>query len=194
MNTENRQNILDAALQAILENGYHESIDDIATRAGVARQTIYNHFPGRDALLAETVSRMAEGVRISLDDKSSDLRSALLRFAAAYREKMLGDIGISLYRIVLSDAGRYPSLSQARAVFAANLSETRQRLAVTLGRAMAMGTLRRDDPEFASDVFLGMLNGAEQLRGLFYAELPANITPERDGRVVDCFLRAFRDE
>lgn len=78
MNEETRQKILDAALQAILESGYRASVDDIARRAGVVKQTIYHHFAGKDALFAETVRCMAESVRVSLDEEPADLRSCLL--------------------------------------------------------------------------------------------------------------------
>lgn len=192
MNAETRQKILDAAFHAILESGYRASVDDIAKRAGVVKQTIYHHFAGKDALFAETVSRMAESVRVSLDEEPADLRSCLLRFAAAYREKVFGGTGISLHRVLVSEAARFPEL--ARAVFAANVGETRRRLAATLGRAMAVGKLRRDDPEFASEMLLGMLTGIEHDRYVFNAELPTDKAPERAGRIVDCFLRAFSYE
>lgn len=192
MNAETRQKILDAAFHAILESGYRASVDDIARRAGVVKQTIYHHFAGKDALFAETVSRMAESVRVSLDEEPADLRSCLLRFAAAYREKVFGGTGISLHRVLVSEAARFPEL--ARAVFAANLGETRRRLAATLSRAMALGKLRRDDPEFASEMLLGMLTGIEHGRCVFNAELPTDKAPERAGRIVDCFLRAFSYE
>jgi len=141
MNPETCQKILDAALQAVLENGYRASVDGIAERAGVVKQTLYHHFAGKDALFAETVSRMAESVLVSLDEGPAHLRSSLLRFAAAYREKAFSDIGISLYRVLASEAARFPDL--ARTVFAANPGETRRQLAAELAGAMAQGRLRR---------------------------------------------------
>lgn len=169
MNPETRHKILDAALQAVLENGYRASIDGIAERAGVVKQTLYHHFAGKDALFAETVSRMAEGVGVSLDEGPARLRSGLLRFVAACREKAFSDIGISLYRVLASEAARFPDL--ARTVFAANPG-TRRQFAAALAGAMAQGRLRRDAPEFAA----GMLT-AERDRHLFNAELPMDEAP-----------------
>lgn len=59
---------------------------------------------------------------------------------------------------------------------------------------MALGELRREDPEFASEMLLGMLTGIEHGRCVFNAELPTDKAPERAGRIVDCFLRAFSYE
>ncbi|WP_375398846.1 TetR/AcrR family transcriptional regulator [uncultured Sphingomonas sp.] len=47
-----RSRILAAARAAFIETGIAEtSIDDIATRAGLARATLYRHFTGREGLL-----------------------------------------------------------------------------------------------------------------------------------------------
>ncbi|MFH1707261.1 MAG: TetR/AcrR family transcriptional regulator [Planctomycetota bacterium] len=53
---DHRQAILDAALQLFAERGYDKvAMRDIAARAGFATGTLYNFFPGKDALLGELV-------------------------------------------------------------------------------------------------------------------------------------------
>ncbi|MFF1676174.1 TetR/AcrR family transcriptional regulator [Streptomyces sp. NPDC058256] len=55
----NRAGILSAAQEMFVEQGLEAPLDEIARRAGVGNATLYRHFPGRDALLAEVVERIA---------------------------------------------------------------------------------------------------------------------------------------
>ena len=77
-----RQRLLDAACEAFREEGYQVSIDRIAARAQVARQTVYNHFPGKDALFAEVVRHAIQSVLVTLD-RDDDVRATLLAFSEA---------------------------------------------------------------------------------------------------------------
>ena len=52
---DTRQRLLEAACDAFREEGYQVSIDRLAARAHVARQTLYNYFPSKDVLFAEAV-------------------------------------------------------------------------------------------------------------------------------------------
>ena len=47
-----RQALLDAFIELVLTRPYDEiTVQDVARRAGVARSTLYEHFPGKQALL-----------------------------------------------------------------------------------------------------------------------------------------------
>ncbi|MBN8764196.1 MAG: helix-turn-helix transcriptional regulator, partial [Thiobacillus sp.] len=50
-----RERLLAAACEAFCEEGYQVSIDHIAARAQVARQTLYNYFHSKDELFGEAV-------------------------------------------------------------------------------------------------------------------------------------------
>jgi len=66
-----------------------------------------------------------------------------------------------------------------------------RRLSAYLREAMNAGALRRDDPEFAAELFLSMLAGHERVRRLYGIANGAEAEAWRTGRIVDCFLRAF---
>src|SRR6266566_9705597 len=59
--------ILQAAEEVLMEKGYHEtSIDEIAARVGIAKGTVYLHFPSKEdlviALFARNMQTLLEGV------------------------------------------------------------------------------------------------------------------------------------
>lgn len=186
---DTRMRLIQAAREAFMKEGYRASVDRIAARAGVARQTLYNHFPSKDDLFSETASLAAAEIVVALDGRTDDLRKSLFRFAETFRQKVLGDEGLAMFRALTSEAPRFPALTQA--FFAKGPNHTASRLADFLGRAMADGRLRRDDPRFAAEMLLGMLGGIEHARRLCVAPAPEFDEGVRIGQIVDCFLRAY---
>jgi AcrR family transcriptional regulator len=54
-----RELVLAAAYQSLCENGVGGfSVDEVARRSGVAKTTIYRHWPSREALVVDTCSQM----------------------------------------------------------------------------------------------------------------------------------------
>ena len=57
---ERRAAILDSALSAFAERGYHaSSIDDIARGGGISKALIYEHFSSKQELYAELLEQHA---------------------------------------------------------------------------------------------------------------------------------------
>lgn len=187
---DTRQRLLDAACEAFREEGYQASIDRIAARAQVARQTLYNHFPSKDALFAEVVNHAIQSVLVTLD-RGGDVRATLLAFAEAYRERLLSAEGIAMFRTLAAEAPRFPGL--ARQFFRQGPQTTRKRLAAYLARAMDEGQLRRDDPDFAAEMLTAMLVDFDRLRGLLNLQTDL-LKTTKTAQVMDCFLRAFAPE
>src|SRR5579884_763575 len=53
--------IMDAAEEVFMEKGYHDaSMDEIAARAGIAKGTLYQHFPGKEDLVFALIERALE--------------------------------------------------------------------------------------------------------------------------------------
>ncbi len=66
-----RQQLLEAAQQVFVANGYHAAaMDDIAERAGVSKPVLYQHFPGKlelyVALLDQHIGTLERRVRAAL--------------------------------------------------------------------------------------------------------------------------------
>jgi len=187
---ENRERVLRAATSSFLARGYGSSVDDIARRAGVAKQTVYAHFPSKDALFKEVAHDLTRRVLVELESAPKDLRASLVRFAVAYRELALSAEGIATFRTVMPEVPRFRAL--AKSMYAASAGEMVRQLAGYLERAMQAGKLRRDDPQFAAELLMGMLVGHDRIKRLFGVLSPSGSDAERSARIVDCFLRIYQ--
>ncbi|SRR5690606_4252025 len=185
----NRDRVLRAATSSFLARGYGSSVDYIAQRAGVAKQTVYHHFPSKEALFKEVARELAKAVLVELEGPSASLREALVRFALAYRKRVLAPQGVAIFRTLVPEIVRFRAL--ARSMYAESAGETVRRLAARLERAMDEGELRRDDPEFAAEMLTGMLVGQDRIKRLFGIPADGEPEPRRAERIVDCFLKAF---
>jgi AcrR family transcriptional regulator len=73
---ERREQLLDAALKVVLEQGYARvSIEAIARMAGVTRPVIYDHFPNLGALIQALIAREERYALTQLAEVVPDLRS-----------------------------------------------------------------------------------------------------------------------
>lgn len=187
---ETRNRLIQAAREAFMAEGYRASVDGIAARAGVAKQTLYNHFPSKDELFSESVRLASASIVVFLDGQTGDVRASLLRFGSAYRQRLLGDEGLAMFRTLMAEAARFPTLAQA--FFTKGPEQTASRLTEFLGHAMAAGHLRRDDPRFAAEMLVGMLHNMDHFRRLSCNTSPTGSTETaRIEQIVDCFLRAY---
>ncbi len=79
--------ILDAAFTVIGRVGIAKlALEDVATEAGVSRQTVYRHFGSRDGLLSAVIVREEEALLALVDDATDgvdDLEQAVARGLAA---------------------------------------------------------------------------------------------------------------
>ena len=189
MSAANRGRVLRAATRSFLRHGYRSSVDDIARRAGVAKQTVYHHFPSKDALFKEVATGLTARVLVELGGGAGELRASLVAFGLAYRRRVLGTEGVAMFRTLTAEVPRFPVL--ARALYAGGAGATVGRLAERLGAAMRAGRLRREEPRFAAELLLGMLAGQDRIKRLYGMDGGARGERRQVTRTVDCFLRAF---
>jgi AcrR family transcriptional regulator len=79
-----RERVLTTTLDLLTEAGLDElTIDDISRRSGVAKTTIYRHWPNRSALVIDACSRMTDAEEAPTDTGSleGDLRAILTNIA-----------------------------------------------------------------------------------------------------------------
>jgi AcrR family transcriptional regulator len=86
---ERRRQLLDAAREVFVSQGYHAAaMDDIAERAGVSKPVLYQHFPGKLelylALLDESVDMLVETVRAALGSTTENKQRVAATFSAYF--------------------------------------------------------------------------------------------------------------
>ena len=192
MNKSNRERLLDAATEVFLEHGYDASVDMLVARAGVARQTFYNHFENKQCLFAEAMRNCVSDILVPLSVHTGDLRVSLKQFAHTYRQRVLSPQSIAKFRIVTSQAQRFPELTGED--YALGLGQMLNTLSEFLLTAMAQGRMRETDPGFAAEMLLSMLAGLERTRLLFGVASPPQDEVLRVEQIVDGFLRMFAVE
>lgn len=91
--SRNRERIVSAAREAIVEFGPDVPLDDVARRAGVGNATLYRHFTDRTELIRQvTLSVMAHATQRAEDAlaEEPDAFSALRRFVFEAAEERIG--------------------------------------------------------------------------------------------------------
>ena len=84
--------ILDVVEEVLLEKGYHEmSMDEIAARAGVAKGTLYQHFPSKSDLIFALFERNLQAIEAVIVEVSATATTARAKLEAilawVYREQ-----------------------------------------------------------------------------------------------------------
>lgn len=78
--TSPRDAILDAALRLLPRTGYRKTtLDDLAAESGVARRTIYLHFPSKEEIFLASIDRVVERVLAELGTIANERSSAETR-------------------------------------------------------------------------------------------------------------------
>jgi TetR/AcrR family transcriptional repressor of mexJK operon len=168
--------ILDAASDVIFERGLGAPLDEVARRAGVSKQTIYNHYGSKGDLVRALIERRTKSISAPLELPGAEVMPA--ETLAAYAEVLLRtvmiDRGVALFRLLIANAGQDAAL--ARAILPGGFRGARSRLTDFLRREAQIGRLAIDNPEQAADFFVGMAIGNYQLEALL--GLPQQLTGE----------------
>jgi len=183
--------IVDAARRVFMAQGYGAaSMDAIAREAGVSKATVYAYFPSKEALFAAIIGgecRRRSEALWSPEGEIRDVRADLLTFARCYAAFLLSDQALSIYRLVVAEAPRFPELG--RIFYESGPDAALSRLASYFEKATARGLLRVPDPRLAAEQLIGMIRGAAYLRRLLGIE--AEFDERELARVAEGGVEAF---
>ncbi|EKT4093899.1 TPA: TetR/AcrR family transcriptional regulator [Stenotrophomonas maltophilia] len=163
--------ILQAALQCFLVKGFHQtSMRDIAQAAGVSLGNLYNHFPGKEAIIlavavaeSEELAPLLQRLAAS-DGERTQVMAFLQDFHALCRQPEWATLAVE----VLAESARNPAVAEA---FAANRRQLQQVLADAL-QHVAQRERRRPAlaPTLQAQVLLDAIESDALRRGLGEAE------------------------
>jgi AcrR family transcriptional regulator len=194
-----RRQILAGARQVFGELGYERaSVEVIASRAGVSKATIYNHYQDKTALFVACVTQDADemraGLRACTGEPVGDVEETLQLIGENTLRLFLSPGVITLYRHIMAEVTRLPGLGQT--IYDHGLNVIHQAIAAYLERWNRAGALAIDDPQGAAVQFVALCQGDLVSRArLAIPACPADDQiAETVRRAVRTFVRAFRAE
>jgi TetR/AcrR family transcriptional regulator, mexJK operon transcriptional repressor len=149
--------ILEAATEVFLEQGFgNASMDEIARRANVSKATIYSHFDSKHALFGAIIQGRCANTPGTLLDPADDRppEETLTVLARRFLESAMVPGSLQLYRVVLSEASRFPELG--RVFYETGADCVAGELASYFEDLMARGVLAVRDPRVAAEQFIGI--------------------------------------
>ena len=158
--------ILDAAREVFGERGLAASVGEIARRAAVSKQTIYNHFGSKAELIHAIVERRVAEITAPLlvPEAEEHPEEALAAFGRVMITMVMQPRGTSMLRMAVESAMDQPDV--ARAFFEAGPMTSRRHLADFLRMETEAGRLAVVDPALGAEFFAGMVIGPHQLAHL----------------------------
>lgn len=176
--------ILDAATAVLAERGLSAPMEEIARRACVSKQTIYNRYGGKADLIRALIERRMADIVAPLETAGAfeDPETALTGFARTLLDAILNPRSAAMMRLYIGAAGEMPDV--ARAVFEAGPQASRRHLSRFLAEEHAGGRMVVDDPDQAAEFFVGMVIAARQLGVLL------GVTPEFGAEEADRIARS----
>src|ERR1700735_2954087 len=161
------QLIICSARDAFLEKGYDGvSMDEVASRAGVAKQTVYARYASKDALFLAVVESL-QGRMLSAVSTAEALpiRDRLQQIARELLDLVLDPSSLSLSRIALGASYRFPTLGHS--IYDARTKRLHVVLADILEQAAQDGYLTVNDPTLAAEQFLALVRGELHLHCMY---------------------------
>lgn len=173
-----RRLIRQAALDELGEVGYGAvTMESVAARAGVAKTTVYRHWPDKLALIADAFETFHEEMVPSIE--SGPHRDRVERLVRHVAEVVVDSTFSVCIPALIEGAERDPRVRQFHHRYAA---ERRQGLVDAIAEGMAAGELPSGvDPELAALALLGPI---------FYRRLMSSqpFDPAQAGELVDLVL------
>ena len=193
-----RKAFVDAARAAFFTNGYAgTTMSSIASKVGGSKTTLWSYFPSKEDLFEAVVDSIVEeygdalAVDLPLDEPVPEV---LRRFGNLLMTKLTATPILSLFRLVVGEAERFPHL--AKTFYDRGPRRGKARAAIWVGEKMARGELRMGNPLRAVQHFTGLCqSGLYQFAvlGLPEGRDLDRLAAEIDD-AVDIFYRAWKPD
>ncbi len=164
-------------------------MDKIAAAAAVSKRTVYNHFPSKEELFAETLLQLFhryaadEDVPYCSDQPLADQLKKLLQHKL---QTMADPAFLQLARVAVAEAIHAP---ERTAPILARLSEHEHGVTVWVRAALADGRLKPCDPVFAATLLQGQVKAVA-----FWPQVSMGAPPlvsEMQGPLIDAAVSMF---
>jgi TetR/AcrR family transcriptional regulator, mexJK operon transcriptional repressor len=189
-----RDAILQAGARVFMEQGFEKaSMDEVARIAGVSKATIYSHFDGKQDLFGAIITGRCQAMIPIIEAAALGEQppaEALRRIGRQFLDLLMSKGPLSLYRVVLSEAGRFPALG--RSFYQSGPDKVAAALADYLTRQHKAGVLDVPNPRVSAEQFFGMVLGQIHVR-LLLGITETVPEPAERGAIVELAVRTFLD-
>ena len=174
-----RRAMLDATWEILSTKGFAAvTLNDVISRSGGSRTTLYEAFGGKDGLIASVVTEKCQEFSEILQTSlvcDAPPRDALLNFTIIMTNKCLDEESIRLMSFLQLEMDQFPGIREA---FMENGTRPVTEVIISFFRHLHnTGTLHIPDPEFTAKMFLSMIQG--QWRDTVIERVPPYI-PSQD--------------
>lgn len=183
--------IVKAAAGLFLENGFDgTSMDEVAKRASVSKQTVYSHFSSKEQLFSASIRAVIE--QYSPDSalqrvESHSLEADLRVVCESYAHLLMSEEAMAMFRVLVAAAPKGPSLAQL--FWNAGPLEMQDRLEAFLLSRVQKGELNIPDIAVACNQIVCLLKGKTHfMRSIGLID---SISEEQIQRNVDNAVAAF---
>lgn len=184
--------IVAAAVAEFQENGYSgASMDRVASRAGVSKRTVYNHFESKEALFRAILDLMAEKCNAAFHVRyvpGKPVADQLHDLGWAEGRLITSPEFMKLAKLVLGETIRDP-------VLAGEMTCKLERLAIFrefMADAHADGALDAPDAQRAADQFLGLIKAQAFWPAIFAEQAVSSEEMETIvSSTVEMFLKVY---
>lgn len=193
-----RKAFVDAARALFLANGYSgTTMSSIAAKVGGSKTTLWTYFPSKEDLFAAVVDEIVGeyGTALHVDlPVDQPVVEVLTRFGNVLMAALVTTPLLSLFRLVVGEAERFPHLAET--FYERGPRRGKARAAIWVAAKMARGELRTGDPMQAVRHFAGLCQSGiyqHAVLGLPEGRETDRIAAEVDA-AVDTFYRAWGPE
>jgi AcrR family transcriptional regulator len=184
---ERSREIVRMAAELFLEKGYgNVSIDEIISRVGGSKATIYTRFGGKEGLFEAVVKQLCSDVTVAIEiGTDGDIAAQLTRIGRSFLEMVLSPRILELHRLMVSMGRTFPSAG--RLFFEAGPITAYKTVATWIEAQQRRGAIAPGDAYQKAVLFLDMLIGEHQLQTLVSA------SEGKRARRIDATLRSAVD-
>ncbi len=191
LSPEKQRQILTGAASIFAQDGYEgASMSRIAGEAGVSKGTLYNYFNGKAELFRAFIEQECGRTLVAMfaePDPDQSIEASLHGIGSRIVSTLLSDAGLTVYRIVISEAPKFPAL--ARFYYDSGPARMLEVMTRWLHGEVVRGRLSIEDPSFAAHQFFCLCQTRVWLQRRLH--LVASVTDEERERVVSAAVLVF---